>query len=72
MTTAILKQYATEDLNLLIENGALAITNTVYGGPVWFSYENNTFTASVNGKEVLNTNRKALTRSFIMNAYKIN
>ncbi len=71
--TNILKQYATEDLNLLIEAGVLAVTDTVYNGkPVFFSYENKVFTASLNNKEVLRTNRKKLVQDFIMNCYKIN
>jgi hypothetical protein len=71
MTKEILKQYATEDLAILIENGVLAITNTVYNDkPVFFNYENKTFTASLDGREVLNTTKKSLVISMMQNCYK--
>ena len=73
MTTAkILKNYANEDLKLLIENGVLAMTDTAILTPVWFTYENKVFTASkTNGEVLLTTKRKALIRDFIMNCFKI-
>ena len=47
MTTAkILKQYANEDLNTIIEYGSLAMTDNVYKTVIWFEYENKTFTAT--------------------------
>jgi hypothetical protein len=73
MTTAkILKGYANEDLQILIDNGALAMTDTAFLCPVWFTYENKVFTASKgNGEVLLTTNRKALIRDFIMNCFKV-
>lgn len=73
MTTAkILKGYANEDLKVLIDNGVLAMTDTSFLCPVWFTYENKVFTASKgNGEVLLSTNRKALMRDFIMNCFKV-
>ena len=71
--TEIKKQYANEDIEILIENGYMAITDTMYQGPVFFSYENGIFTASKNdGNVMIETKRKALIRSFIMNCYQVN
>jgi hypothetical protein len=73
MTTAkILKGYANEDLKVLIDNGVLAMTDTAFLAPVWFTYENKVFTASKgDGEILLTTKRKALMRDFIMNCFKV-
>ena len=73
MTTAqTLKQYANEDLNLLIENGDLAMTDTAYNTVVWFSFENGIFTATNKDNiTMITTKRKALMRDFIMSCFII-
>ena len=73
MTTAkILKQYANEDLNTIIEYGSLAMTDNVYKTVIWFEYENKTFTATNSeGVLMLKTERKALIRDFIMSCFII-
>ena len=69
--TEILKEYATEDLNLLIENGSFAMTETAYNCVIWFTYENKVFTAAKNdGTVMIETNKKALIRSFIQNCFQ--
>jgi hypothetical protein len=69
--TEIKKQYANEDLEILIENGCMAITETLFG-VVFFDYENGIFKASKNdGTVMIETNRKKLIHSFIMNCYQV-
>lgn len=66
-----LKGFANEDLQVLIENGSLIITDTIFLCNVFFTYEKKVFTAAKsNGVILLSTKRKALTRDFIMNCYK--
>ena len=73
MTTAkILKQYANEDLNTIIEDGGLAMTDNSYKTVIWFEYENKTFTATNSeGVLMLKTERKALIRDCIMSCFII-
>lgn len=66
----IIKEYSKEDLQILIENGVLAITNTAYKFPIWFDFDGKNFKASKNdGTILIETNRKALIRSFIEGTY---
>ena len=73
MTTAkILTKYANEDLNILIENGSFAMTDTAYKTVIWFEYENKTFTAkNSDGVTMMKTPRKALMRDFIKTCFII-
>ena len=73
MTTAkILKQYANEDLNTIINEGGLAMTDNAYNTVIWFEYENKTFTAkNSEGVSMMTTTRKALIRDFIMTCFII-
>lgn len=73
MTTAkILKQYANEDLNTIINEGGLAMTDNAYKTVIWFEYENKTFTAkNRDGILMITTTKKALIRDFIMTCFII-